>query len=305
MDERKLQVFCTVAELRNFSRAAQVMHLAQPTVSQLIQGLEEYYGVRLLDRDSKHVELTAAGRELYAHATSLLREFAEVRRAVLQAAGAVEGLLTVGASQTVGEYILPRALSQFLREHPRVEVRLQIQNTEQVVNLLTNGGLDLGLVEGRVDGEDLTKVPFLVDELYLIAPTNHPWRELTRVPPLDLLKERFLLREKGSGTRQVLEEHLQAGGVRLGDLRVVSELTSTVAIKGAVEAGMGVSALSLWAIQNELRLGTLIARPLENLPIRRTLRVIYPRSKTLLPAAAALMKHIQAATFDGGQKPAL
>lgn len=290
MDERRLSMFRTVAQLKNFSRAAEVLHISQPTVSQQIQGLEEHYGVKLLDRTSKVVELTAAGRELYARVGPLLEQFAETRRAVLQAAEAVSGPLMVGASLTIGEYVLPQTLSLFTREHPAVELSLRVENTEQICNLILSGALDLALVEGRVEHPDLLQEPFLEDELVFIAPGDHPWRERSALGARDLRTERWLLREKGSGTRHVLEEHLGAVGLSLGQMRIASELASTEAIKGAVEAGMGVAALSEWTVRKELRLGTLIARGPLSHPMRRIFQAVFPRRKTLVPAAVALLR---------------
>lgn len=290
MDERRLQIFRTVAELRNFSRAAEALHLSQPTVSQQIQALEEYFGVKLLDRSSKAVDLTPAGRELYARAGALREQFAETRRAVLQAAAAVSGPLTVGASLTIGEYVLPQVLAGFTRAYPQVELRLQIANTEQVCQLVLNGSIDVGLVEGEVVSPDLAQEPFLDDELLFVAPADHPWREMAALEPRDLLAERWIMREQGSGTRQVLAAHLQAVGIEWERLQVVSELASTEAIKGAVEAGMGVAALSAWTVRKELRLGSLLARPALRHPMRRAFQVVYPRRKTLIPAAAALLR---------------
>ncbi len=293
MDERRLTIFRTVADLRNFSRAAEVLHLSQPTVSQQIQGLEEQLGAKLLDRTSKAVELTAAGRELFARVGPLLEQFAETRRAVMQAVGTVSGPLTVGASLTIGEYVLPQVLSVFAREYPRVELKLQIANTEQICNKVAAGSLDVGLVEGRVESPELHQERFLEDEVLFVAPAGHPWSDRRSLGPTDLRSERWILRELGSGTRQVLEEHLAAVGIDLQDIKIASELASTEAIKGAVEAGMGVSALSEWTVRKELRLGTLVARGPQSHPMKRAFHAVYPRRRTLVPAAAALLRLLQ------------
>lgn len=290
MDERRLQMFRAVADLRNFSRAAEVLHISQPTLSQQIQGLEQYFGARLFDRTSKSVELTPAGRALYAHVGTLLQQFAEMKRAVVQAAGVVSGPLTIGASLTIGQYVLPRALAAFRRSYPSVEVRLQIHNTERVANQVLEGALDMGLVEGPVFSPDLIQESFLEDELVVIAPRSHPWREKSTISAQDLKAEWLVLREQGSGTRYVMEEHLQAAGIRPEELRVATELAGTEAIKGAVEAGMGVAVISHWTVRKELRLGTLIARRIRKLPIKRTFRAVYPRGRTLVPAASALLQ---------------
>lgn len=299
MDERRLQVFRAVAELRNFSRAAEVLHMSQPAVSQQIQALEEHYGVRLLDRTSKAVQLTAAGRALYAQIIPLLQQFAEVQRAVVRAAGSLSGPLTVGASLTIGQYVLPQVLAAFERQHPEVRVRLHIQNTEVVAFRVRDSELDMGFVEGPVTGSDLHEEPFLDDELVLIAPANHHWRERRTIAPSELYSERLIVRERGSGTREVMENGLRAAGINVADLTIATELGGTEAIKGAVEAGMGVAIISQWTLRKELRLGTLLARRLRKHPIKRTFRVIYPHGHTLVPAAAALLDFLRSAEAQG------
>lgn len=299
MDERRLQIFRAVAELRSFTRAAERLHMAQPTVSQQIQGLEEELGVRLLDRSSKSVALTTAGRALLAHAGPLLQQIAEARRAVVQAAGTVGGRLTVGASLTIGQYLLPRELAGFRRDFPAVDVHLQILNTEQVVHQMQTGALDLGLVEGPVPGPEFIEEPFLEDEILFIAPPGHPWQAVSAISLDDLRTEPLILREAGSGTRQVVEEHLRAAGIDPAELQVVIEMAGTEAIKGAVEAGLGVAPISQWTIQKELRLGTLLCRPLHRHPIRRSFRAIYPRGRTLVPAASALIQRLHSSLATG------
>lgn len=293
MDERRLQIFRAVAEQRNFSRAAELLHMAQPTVSQQIQRLEEFLGVRLFDRTSKSVALTTAGRAMYAHVGPLLQQFAEVKRAVVQAAGIVNGTLTLGASMTIGQYVLPRVIAAFAHDYPGVDVRLQIQNTEQVAHQVAVGAVDLGLVEGPVAGADLIQETFLEDELVFIAPASHRWQNKATITLADLKEEPLILREHGSGTRQVLEEHFQSAGVRLEEFRIITEMSGTETIKGSVEAGMGVAPISAWTIQKELRLGTLLVRTIGKLPMKRTFRAIYPRGRTLVPSASAFLRKVQ------------
>lgn len=293
MDERRLRIFQCVAELCNFSRAAEVLHLSQPSVSQQIQGLEEYFGVRLFDRTSKTVQLTAAGRTLYAQVEPLLQQHAEVRRAVAGAAGVVSGRLVVGASLTIGEYVLPRAIQPFVLHYPDVDLHVQIENTEQIAHLVSSGALDLGLVEGPVTAGDLVQEAFLEDELIPIAPAGHPWQEKASISLADFLTEPLILREKGSGTRRVMEEALAAAGVNLDRLAVRMELAGTEAIKEAVEIGLGVSVISRWTIRKELRLGSLVAKEITDLPIKRRFWFLYPRGRSLLPAASALMEQLR------------
>lgn len=291
MDERQLQIFRAVAEQRSFTRAAELLHMAQPTVSQQVLGLEAALGVRLFDRTTRAVELTPAGRVLYAQAGDLLQRVAEVTRSVRQAAGEIGGRLTVGASMTIGQYLLPPIAARFARDLPIVDLRLRIQNTEQIVHQVTTGVLDLGLVEGPVPAGELHEEVFLADEIVWIAPADHPWRHKAVIQPADLLNERVILREPGSGTRKVVEEYLAAAG--LDGLSVAMEIEGTEAIKGVVEAGLGVAPISTWTVRKELSLGSLIHRPFGPQPLRRTFRAIYPRGRTLLPSAALLLQRLR------------
>lgn len=240
---------------------------------------------------------------LYAHVGPLFQQLAEVKRSVVQAAGVVNGTLTLGASMTIGQYVLPRVIAKFARDYPSVEIRLQINNTEEIANHVVMGDLDVGLVEGPVPASELIQETFLEDELVIIAPSNHVWRNKVTISLADLKEEPLILREKGSGTRQVMEECLLAAGVRLEELRVVTQLAGPETIKGAVESGMGVAAISRWTIQKELRLGTLLFRTIRKLPMKRSFRAVYPRGRTLVPSASALLRTLRSAEMWTSHPP--
>lgn len=293
MDEGLLRVFQAVVKFRNFSRAADVLHMAQPTVSQQIHRLETLLQARLFNRTSKSVTLTPAGRALNAHVGVLLEQFAEVRRSVIEAEGRITGPLTIGASMTIGQYVLPKPIADFIRNYPNVKVQVSIDNTEQIVQQVVMGAVDIGLVEGPVPNPDIIEETFLEDEVVFIAPAHHPWNAKTTLSVADLKNVPLIMREEGSGTRRILEERLQAASVPLESLQVITEMAGTEPIKGAVEAGMGVAAVSAWAIQKELRLGTLITRTLDGMSMKRTFRVIFRRGRTVIPAAQAFREQLQ------------
>ncbi len=293
MDERQLQMFLTVADRQSFTRAAEVLHTSQPTISLQVKALEAEVGARLVDRTNKTVALTPAGQALYKHAARLLRDLGEMRRAVILAAGEVVGRLTVGATLTIGDYILPPVVAEFQRHFPAVSVCLHTQNTGQIIRLLMAGELDLALVEGPVAAGEIELNAFLEDELLLIAPADYRWLTQPVVELHELPLQNWVVREPASGTRSIIERHLESAGLRLADFRIVSELSTTEAIKGAVEAGLGVTVLSQWAIRKELLLGTLIARRIRHLPMRRQLAIATLRGRTLVPAAAALIQQLQ------------
>ena len=295
MEERRLEVFRAVARELSFGRAALALHLSQSAVSQQIAALERELGGALFDRSRRRVRLTPAGAALVSRVETLLGDFAEVRRAVAAARGAVEGELRVAASRTVGTYLLPRLLASLGRRHPMLQLEISIENSGSVVHTLLSGHADIGYIEDAVTAPGVVLSPLLEDELVIIAASSHRFADLPEVPLEDLAAERFVVRESGSGTRRVGEEHLQAAGLRLEEIHVAAELTGIEAIKSAVEAGLGISILSSATLAKELALGTLIARRLAGATIRRSIFAVTPAGGTELPAARELTALLSAA----------
>lgn len=254
LDNFRLVVFRAVAQLLSFRKAAEELYLTQPAVSLQIKALEEDLGVQLFDRAGVHVALTPAGRVLldFAEQSSSLLALAQQQIAALS--GGQAGHLALGASTTIAQYILPRLLAEFSRQHPRVQFTLISGNTEHIVELLQEQKIALGLIEGPARSRDVKTEPFLHDELVLLVPTAHEWAERTRVSPTELAAMPLLLRERGSGTRRVVEMALERHGVRRRSLQIVMELDSSEAIKSAVEAGLGIGFVSRWALAKDLRL---------------------------------------------------
>ena len=212
MDERKIKVFVAVADHLSFSRAARVLHLSQPAVSQQIAALEAELGARLFERTTRRVRLTAAGATLLVRAEPLLREYAETRRAVAASEGRIAGELSVAASLTIGSYVLPPALAELALSDPELRAKVTIENTEQAIGSLLSGRVDLGFVEGEVSADNIELHLLREDELVLIASRQHRFGTMEFVTLSDLLVEPFVLREEGSGTRQVAESYLRKAG---------------------------------------------------------------------------------------------
>jgi DNA-binding transcriptional LysR family regulator len=288
VDERRLEVFRAVGRELSFSRAGLALHLSQSAVSQQIAALELELGGRLFDRSRKRVRLTPAGAALVNRVDALLGDFAEARRAVAAARGAVEGELRVAASRTIGTYLLPRLLATLGRRHPALRLEIAIENSERVVQTLLAGHADVGYIEDTVARSGIVLSPLLEDELEIVAASSHRFAAMDEIPLDDLAAEPLVMRETGSGTRQVAEEHLQSAGLRLEQLHVAAELTGIEAIKGAVEAGLGVTILSRVTLAKELALGTLVSRPLAGVPIRRTMFAVTVTGGVELPAAREL-----------------
>jgi DNA-binding transcriptional LysR family regulator len=257
LENFRLTVFRKVAEQLSFRKAAEELYLTQPAVSLQIKALEEELGVILLDRSGSRVGLTPAGAMLLEHAEKSARLLDEARHALAGFSGTQSGELNLGASTTIAQYVLPRLLSEFCREHPRVRPTLMSGNTEQIVTAVEGEKIALGFIEGPPRRRDLVLQPFLEDELVLLAPAAHAWAERGEIAPKDLTSAPLVMRERGSGTRHIIELALERHHIRRSSLNVVMELDSTEAIKSAVEAGFGAGFVSRWAIAKDVRLGSV------------------------------------------------
>ena len=257
MEDHKLRVFCTVTETKSFSKASEIIHLTQPAVSLQIQALEEVYETKLFDRSSSTVTLTPAGEVLYKYAKEILNLYAQADKDIGEITGLVKGSISIGASTTIGNYMLPSVISEFKAKNPKIKIHLRVGNTKRVVELLNAGNLDLGLVEGEVTKYKIVSEKLISDEMVLIVPTDHPWAKKKDVSVLDIVKEPFIIREEGSGTRQVIEKHLLKRGITTQKMNITTVLGSTEAIKDSVESGSGIAIVSKWAVRREARYGAL------------------------------------------------
>jgi LysR family transcriptional regulator, transcriptional activator of the cysJI operon len=257
MEDHKLKVFCTVAETKSFSKTSEIIHLTQPAVSLQIQALEEKYETKLFDRSSSTVTLTPAGEILYKYAKEILTLYISAEKAIGKQIGLVKGSLSIGAGSNIGNFILPTLITEFKRIHPKIKIYLLVNNSKRVIELLNAGNIDLGLVEGDVSRQKMVVKKLLSDELLLIVSPEHHWAKKKEVSISELSKEPFILREPGSGTRQMIEKFLARHGITLHDLKISTILGSTEAIKDAVENGLGISIISRWAVRKENRYGTL------------------------------------------------
>ncbi|OYD09013.1 LysR family transcriptional regulator [Paludifilum halophilum] len=264
--DRSLSVFMTVVKTRNFSRAAEELHLTQPGVSLHIQSLEKKYETRLLDRSSKSVRLTPSGEILYRHGKEILNQYARVKRLIADLTQSASGTLSIGASFTFGEYVLPRIIAGFWATYPRITPTITIENTKEVGEQVVRRELDLGVVEGRLTHPDLVIQPVATDELVLVLPSGHRLANAEEVSMEQLRKEHWILREIGSGTRSAADRLFQSLHFTPAS---VMEFGSTQVIKESVETGLGITLLSKWAIRKEVSLGTLRPLRVQNYPIRR------------------------------------
>ena len=286
MNRNHLALFHAVAQAGGISRGAERLHVSQPAVSKQIKELEAALGLRLLERLPRGSRLTDGGKLLAQYVQRLAVVEAEAARAIEEFRGVKRGRLAVGASTTIGAYLLPQVFGEFHRRHPEIELQLEIANTEVIQNMLLAGSVEIGLTEGLMAVEHLDSEVFHEDELVAIAPQGHPLLKPARVSARDLCREPFIMREEGSGTRAVVERALGKRGVKV---KPVLSLASPEAIKRAVIAGVGVAIVSRLAISCELQIGALEIIPVKDLMIRRPLHLQKLRSKGPSPAASQFL----------------
>ncbi|MDK8192334.1 selenium metabolism-associated LysR family transcriptional regulator [Paenibacillus sp. UMB7766-LJ446] len=293
MNFHQLHIFYTVAEKGSFSAAAQALHMTQPAVTMQIQSLEDYFGTKLLHRSTKKIELSEAGRTLLPHAkrsVELVRQTDEAMSAFTQM---LQGRLQLGASLTIGEYVLPRMLGPFARQYPDISIVMKVMNTTQIMDDILKHQLNFGLIEAPVHHPDMIVEPVMQDELKLVVPAGHALADRGEVELEDVLSYAFVLREKGSGTRQVMEDQLQKRNIDPQDMNVVMELGSTGAVKSAVEAGVGITMLSPSSVQHELALGLVHMVDIRGLEFKRQFYAIHLKSSLLPLSAVAFLNYLR------------
>jgi LysR family transcriptional regulator, low CO2-responsive transcriptional regulator len=287
---RQLRTFKTVADLSSFSLAAQRLKLSQPSVSYQVKELEEALGVPLLDRLGKRVQLTEAGTLLYTYTRRMLDVLDEATVAIEEMRGIQRGTLRVGASTTVGIYLLPAALGAFKKLHPGLVISLEIGTRARVQEQVLRNELDLAVVGPALKDPELAIIPFLSDELVVVAPTGHPLAGKRGLTLKDLADQPFVMREAASGSRWSLEKAARKAGAKL---IVAMELGSNGAIKHAVESGLGLAVLSRYACALELASRRLVELDVRGFPIRRDWHIVHLRKRKLPSSVLAFIDFLQ------------
>lgn len=297
LENFRLRVFRAVADEMSFRKAAEVLHLSQPAVSQHVRALEEETGAQLFDRargegHGSQISLTDAGRVLLRYANTAAETMVEARRALAALNHEVVGELRLGASTTVAQYVLPRILGAFMRQYPQVKLSLVSGNTERIVEAVAEKKIALGIIEGPAMRRDVKTERMVKDEMVLIVSPNHALalRKGGVLAPAELKKLPLLLRERGSGSRRVVERALKRAGVPLRTLSVAMELDSTEAIISGVEAELGAGFVSRCAIGKVLRLGTVGVVPVEGLEILRDFSFVRLAGVEVTGAAAEFQR---------------
>jgi DNA-binding transcriptional LysR family regulator len=284
MDEpnfHRLRLFLGVARRGGFSRAAQALAISQPAISAQVALLERRYGQPLVERLPRGLRLTAAGVVAAEYAERIFGLAEEMEVALDDLRGLRRGHLTVGASSTIGEYVLPPLIGRFKALHPDVAVAVRVANTERILAEVRGRQLDLAFVGGRPTGDDLLAEPFDRDEIVPLAAPDHPLAARSEVTLGELAAAGLVAREAGSATRATAEASLRGAGL---EPRLAMELGSNEAVKRAVRAGLGVGLLSRRAADSELAAGHLIVLDVPAWSCRRELYAIHRREKRLTAA---------------------
>ena len=278
MADRRLQVFHTVARLLSFTKAADSLHMTQPAVTFQVRQLEEYFNTRLFDRTHNRISLTEVGEKVFTYSEQILGLYREMDNDIRTLTGEIIGVLVIGASTTVAEYMLPRLLGEFQELYPNVKLRLKVSNSLSIVHMVENNDIDIGIVESTVLNKSLAVESCWQDNLVVIVAPGHPLADKESVHVNELKNYPFISREEGSGTRDVLSDYLEENGMSMNDLDLSMEFGSPEAIKNAVESGLGISIVSETTLAKELQLNPLVSVKVDP-PIQRPFSLVHQRQK--------------------------
>jgi DNA-binding transcriptional LysR family regulator len=278
MPDRRLQTFHAVAKHRSFTKAAEALCMTQPAVTFQIRQLEEQFDTRLFDRANGRISLTPAGLVALQYAERILGLYGELDEKVREMTGREVGVLMIGASTTIAEFLLPRILGEFKSRRPGIVPQLIVANSEAVQARVAERTLDLGFIEGDSHLRTLVTDVCCEDELQVVCAPSHPLARREALPIAALTDHPYISRELGSGTREVIDRHLEKSGLPSDSLQIVMEASSPEALKGLVATGLGFAIMSRATAEKEVRLGDLVQVPLEP-PLIRHLSVVYARER--------------------------
>lgn len=279
MNLNLFKTYVRVVETQNLSKTAEEFGLSQPAITKQIQSLEDYYGILLLERSGRKLKTTEAGETLYQCAKDIIKLMEKTEKSMEEVSESRRGKLFLAASTIPGQYILPQNIKKFKDKYPNVAISLDIGDTEEVFNRVIEREIDIGIVGGWIKNRKVDGFKWLDDELVVVVPDNHKFAKYPEIKVADLIGEKWITREKGSGTRQAIEDLLIINGLKEEDLNVYIEAGSTEAVLASVEAGMGISIVSKWALRKDP------ARKLKGIKIagkgaNRSFYVIYPKQKS-------------------------
>ena len=275
----RLKVFYTVANRLSFTKASNELFITQPAVSKHIQELEEYYKIKLFNRNSSKITLTVAGEVLLKHTKNIFEVYRDIDFDMSTLISQRSGLLRIGASTTISQYIIPPLLARFHQKLQNIKVSLLNGNTEQIENALLQQEIEIGIVEGQSKNKSIKYTEFLKDELVLVCKSSNPLVNLNEVTQEALKEMRFLMREQGSGTLEVIEFALKPFNIKVSELQIEMQLGSTESIKSYLMNSDCVAFISIHAIQKELQNNELAILDITDLTIERFFYIITMQGK--------------------------
>lgn len=294
IDFRHLETFCRVADLKNFSRAADDLLLTQPTVSGHILSLEKSLSLRLFDRTGRETRLTKAGEVFLRYASKLLTIRKDLLNALSEFSQGIRGELSLGASTIPGEYLLPRLMGDFKEGHPHFTLSLKIADTKEIIQDVLQGHVELGMIGAKVNHPSLHYERYEEDEIIVVAPSDHPLARKKRAGFEDLLKEPWIIREEGSGTQMAIENALRKKRKSLKEFNVVMEMGSTSSMKEGVKAGLGLAFISERAVEEELNQGRFSRIAVEGMEsISRQIYIVSHQGRTFSPIGMEFLRFLK------------
>ncbi len=276
MEDHRLKAFCLVVEQKSFSKAAEAKFMTQSAMSHLIKSLEDEMGVKLLNRHSKTVTTTSAGRLFYEHAKQILEQYKKLEDDVYALVQKVKGTLYIGASTTAATYLLPQVFYSFSKNYPEVHVELSVSNNEGIIDDLNEGKIDIGIVEGSIKKTAEFLEEIAEDEIVLIASDDNPLAKKKSITASDLIYQPFIMPETGSGIREFIDDFIHTLKIDPKGITVSMTLGNTELIVQMVQAGMGVSLVSKWAVFNAIREGSIKILNITGKKLRRKFYLISP-----------------------------
>lgn len=293
MTLRHLKIFVMVVEMGKMSAAAKKLYITQPTVSQAIKELEKHYGVLLFERIGKKLYITDAGRQLLSQAHLVLHQYTEMEESMANQWN--KEILRVGSTITIGSCLLPPVIHQLHQEYSNLKTFGYVNNTERIEEKILRAELDIAIVEGTIKSKEINCFPIMKDELVIACGAGHPFSQKKNITDLDLHDQFFVMREKGSGTRELFEKYLYEKSI---SFEISWEVTSSESIKEVLKINEGISAISIRLIEKELRSGELCAFTNEKKEWQRDFLIIYHKHKHIGRGMKALIDLLR--NFDGG-----
>ncbi len=296
---QQMEALIKLVEERSFSRAAKKMYLTQPSLTKHIKNLEELVNARVVNRKNTGISLTPEGKILYDYARRIFKLMGEAKEKIERVREDESGSVFISASTIPSTYILPHVLNVFNKDYADIHCYVQMNDSEATLNMILDNQAEIGFIGKSVSSSKLNIEPIWRDRLVLVVPEGHPWHRKKKITMEKLSREPFIIREKGSATRSILEEYLQKNTDKnLSQFNIVCELGSSEAVKEAVIAGLGISILSIHALKRELKTGLLIEKPVENCTIERNFYLIYKRQLGLMRHHKLFLDFVRKSKLD-------